>query len=407
MSGCVFRLMYTDLEMMDELPTSKEYLDRFYEQVVAPGMRKESGMVFCLPGIGRNSLIRYLAHFGIKKNEQITLIVDSDEEEKIKSLWRAMLMEQNLGGKENWENMGTDEILLKLVELGKRILLAVYMTEDGPSITRLSRYRNLQSMYIDFNFGIIGEAEALEVAKGLGELGRFAIQNQWVMPLLDKESSEKVIQNQIKSGFVSVSKEQTEKIIGLAGGYVSLIRFYLRNLELVDEEVIDNPEVKYFFEGIWESLADESRLWLFDFASKKEIGNPSKFLVESGIVNLSAKQKLFSKVFEEYLDKLLQKKVPEIKMVGEILTVGNQRVETLLSNQEERVMRLLASQVDKIVSRDEVAEAIWGKLSMDNYSDWAINQIIRRIRVKIGDIREDKKLIETIRGKGFRLQNGE
>ena len=303
--------------------------------------------------------------------------------------------------------MGTDEILLKLVELGKRILLAVYMTEDGPSITRLSRYRNLQSMYIDFNFGIIGEAEALEVAKGLGELGRFAIQNQWVMPLLDKESSEKVIQNQIKSGFVSVSKEQTEKIIGLAGGYVSLIRFYLRNLELVDEEVIDNPEVKYFFEGIWESLADESRLWLFDFASKKEIGNPSKFLVESGIVNLSAKQKLFSKVFEEYLDKLLQKKVPEIKMVGEILTVGNQRVETLLSNQEERVMRLLASQVDKIVSRDEVAEAIWGKLSMDNYSDWAINQIIRRIRVKIGDIREDKKLIETIRGKGFRLQNGE
>ena len=94
-------------------------------------------------------------------------------------------------------------------------------------------------------------------------------------------------------------------------------------------------------------------------------------------------------------------------MVGEILTVGNQRVETLLSNQEERVMRLLASQVDKIVSRDEVAEAIWGKLSMDNYSDWAINQIIRRIRVKIGDIREDKKLIETIRGKGFRLQNGE
>ena len=176
---------------------------------------------------------------------------------------------------------------------------------------------------------------------------------------------------------------------------------------MVDEEVIDNPEVKYFFEGIWESLADESRLWLFDFASKKEIGNPSKFLVESGIVNLSAKQKLFSKVFEEYLDKLLQKKVPEIKMVGEILTVGNQRVETLLSNQEERVMRLLASQVDKIVSRDEVAEAIWGKLSMDNYSDWAINQIIRRIRVKIGDIREDKKLIETIRGKGFRLQNGE
>ena len=95
--------MYNDLEMMDELPTSKEYLDRFYEQVVAPGMRKESGICFCLPGIGRNSLLRYLAHFG-ESRDQITLIVNSDDEEKIRSLWRVMLGERDERNKGNGGN---------------------------------------------------------------------------------------------------------------------------------------------------------------------------------------------------------------------------------------------------------------------------------------------------------------
>lgn len=381
--------------MLSDLPASEVYLDNFKKEVFGPSKRKESGTVFFLPGMGRNSLTRYLAHFG--KNEGVVLTVDSDEEESIVALWKAMLAEQSVMSK------ATDSggIILEITGLGKRVLLCAKVGEDGPSVGRLSRYRNLQSTMVDFSFGVCGEREMEDIAKDLGELGRFALQNCWVMPVFDGVSIERVIQNQVSDGFASkVSDEQKNKIRNLSGGYVSLARFLLRHLELLDEEVQENPEVKFFFDGIWNSLADESRLWLLDFVGGKLLAERD-FLAKTGLV---VKGKLFSEVFEKYVKGLAKQVVPVVKEVGGVLMVGNIRAEVLLTIQEMKVLKVLLG--GEIISREKVADVLWGVESEDKYSDWAINQVIRRIRVKIGDVREDKKLIETIRGKGFVIKNG-
>ena len=380
--------------MLSDLPASKVYLEKFKEEVFGLSLRKESGTVFFLPGTGRNSITRYLAHFG--KNEGIVLVVDSDEEVSIIALWKAMLIEQGI----EFNATDSDGILLEITGGGRRVLLCTKTDEGGPSVGRLSRYRNLQSTMIDFSFGVCGEREMEDIAKDLGELGRFALQNNWVMPLFDMESVGYVIKNQMSGGFVEkMNEERAGKIKKLSGGYVSLTRFFLRHPDLLDEEVQENPEVKFFFDGIWNSLADESRLWLLDFVSGKKVVERD-FLVKTGIVKNG---KLFSEVFEKYINGLAKQVVPVVKEVNGVLMVGNSRAEVLLTIQEMKVLKVLLC--GEIVSREKVADVLWGTESEERYSDWAINQVIRRIRVKIGDVREDKKLIETIRGRGFVIRN--
>ena len=51
---------------------------------------------------------------------------------------------------------------------------------------------------------------------------------------------------------------------------------------------------------------------------------------------------------------------------------------------------------------DEIGEALWGKDSYDKYSDWAIDQLISKLRKKLETL-GFKNVLKTVRGKGYKL----
>lgn len=60
-------------------------------------------------------------------------------------------------------------------------------------------------------------------------------------------------------------------------------------------------------------------------------------------------------------------------------------------------------ETQNIISRDEIAHYIWGEDYLDKYSDWAIDQLMHRLRGKL-QISEAPYRIHTKKGEGFYLE---
>lgn len=77
------------------------------------------------------------------------------------------------------------------------------------------------------------------------------------------------------------------------------------------------------------------------------------------------------------------------------------------SQTELTVLELLKTHKDTVISREDVARVIWGEDDWEErYSDWAIGQLIYRLRKKL-EYGSSSGTIETKKGKGFVYLNKE
>lgn len=71
------------------------------------------------------------------------------------------------------------------------------------------------------------------------------------------------------------------------------------------------------------------------------------------------------------------------------------------SRKEIRALKTLVSKQGVLVTREELAAAIWPMDTEENYSNWAIDQIIARIRKRLPELEIPPASIKSIRGKGY------
>ncbi|GGF73748.1 hypothetical protein CDZ96_17990 [Mameliella alba] len=75
-------------------------------------------------------------------------------------------------------------------------------------------------------------------------------------------------------------------------------------------------------------------------------------------------------------------------------------VPVAIEPQSLRVLIFLLRHRDRVVSKEDLIEAIWQGRAI---SDWAISGAIKAVRVALGDIDRDNRIIKTIHGCGFRF----
>gem|GEM_PF-4567988 len=73
-----------------------------------------------------------------------------------------------------------------------------------------------------------------------------------------------------------------------------------------------------------------------------------------------------------------------------------------LTEKELIIFKCLYDRGNSNVSKEEMGKALWGENMVDEYSEWAIDKLISRIRVKLDDLKPFK-VIRTIRGFGYCL----
>lgn len=79
---------------------------------------------------------------------------------------------------------------------------------------------------------------------------------------------------------------------------------------------------------------------------------------------------------------------------------GSRRAE--LSEKEADLLRYLASNPGRAVSRDELLHTVW-RLDPQGVTTRTVDMLVARLREKLGDPAESPRLVLTVRGKGYML----
>jgi hypothetical protein len=85
--------------------------------------------------------------------------------------------------------------------------------------------------------------------------------------------------------------------------------------------------------------------------------------------------------------------------------VRGQEVLPPLSVSQFRLLQLLYANNARLVTRDELINAVWGSQEAEGVSEEALDALVRRLRDRLASIDHDHQYIITVRGHGLRLEN--
>lgn len=169
-----------------------------------------------------------------------------------------------------------------------------------------------------------------------------------------------------------IPSEKTVEISRNTGGLLTLTKEAIRSYP-------NDGQIDVKFKSIWNQLP---KLYQEYLKSKSYDSEIKKQLTSLGIINLT--------IFKQ----------------KEILVATNPQkfVEDALSDKDKKIFKLFISQKNKLVTKDQIAQAIWGDNYNEFYSDWTLDQIISRFRKRINTFGIDSQSLVTIKGRGYKWQ---
>lgn len=213
-----------------------------------------------------------------------------------------------------------------------------------------------------------------------------------------------------------LSPEQKTSITGLTAGHVKLTKVVAElvlqeNLPLKKEELVKHPVVRVTLFELWLFLTAQEQHILASLAANKPIP-PSEALdnlISFGLLNNGACPAFTVPLFAEFVCQnaptLHQEKITYNPATREIQK-GEEIISELLSPQENRLLRFLIENQNRIVGREEIIVAVWPEAqSAEGISDEAIDQMIFRLRQKVEDEPASPKHLLTVKGQGFRFNS--
>jgi len=87
--------------------------------------------------------------------------------------------------------------------------------------------------------------------------------------------------------------------------------------------------------------------------------------------------------------------------------IQSREVQPPLSPAQFALLSLLHSRANQVVGREEIVNAVWGEKAAEGVSEEALDALVRRLRRRLSQVDPDHAYIITVRGHGFRLQEGE
>jgi hypothetical protein len=131
----------------------------------------------------------------------------------------------------------------------------------------------------------------------------------------------------------------------------------------------------------------------------KNYSSSSDFLKNTGLV---IEEGLGFKLMNPFLDHFLDNYAEDIIKEESWATQKIVSPSEYLSGQELIAFTLFKKREEEIISKDALAEVIWGEEWEEKYSDWAIDKLVSNIRKKLKENNYPKSL-NSIKGRGIVL----
>jgi hypothetical protein len=85
--------------------------------------------------------------------------------------------------------------------------------------------------------------------------------------------------------------------------------------------------------------------------------------------------------------------------------IGNQEIDPPLSVAQYTLLEILYRNGGKVVSREDLIEAVWSAENVYDVSNQALDALVRRLRNRISELDKTHEYVVTVRGHGLRMDN--
>lgn len=232
----------------------------------------------------------------------------------------------------------------------------------------------------------------------LDELPAALHQHEIVYSLYNKETMSEFLKEMARDWSLKVSLESLEEIWEMCGGNIWLATDVLRGLRDDPTSSIKDHIASELYQKkvqlFWEGIPESHRAVLVYGMSFQKDGEAVKELDAFGFSNAIDTQ-------PKYLQDLIKNEKLNTLVIKDGHVYYNKiDISREFSNAERRILLNLSDNEGAPVSRESLGESFWQKEKAEEFSDWALDKIMSRIRVKIERLHLPAT-IATQRGKGY------
>ena len=227
------------------------------------------------------------------------------------------------------------------------------------------------------------------------------------LPLrLLSEADARAVLREVGGDALPAPVQQT--VLRAAGGHFGLLGALAHAAQHQPHSPAADPNVRAECLKLWNQLRPEEQIALKSLVTSAEEGlNPHDRAKLNAFGLLTEEGRLFSEVFTAFVRH--QAEVPETATLGVRVDedAGEVWVDgvkvTVLTDLEYRLMRLLHERIDRLTTKEQIVETVWGGQYMDRVDDARIEKLVSRLRAKIEPEPLHPRYLLTQRGRGYKL----
>lgn len=307
------------------------------------------------------------------------------------------------------------EYLSYLLSIGKEV---VFILNDFEFLFTLSPsiFLNLESLMMVnkqkvciltlSHFNLLDE-------KLLSQMGNFkyaVLRNVVYVPLYKDSDIDYLIDFHAQTNKLTISTSTKNLLKKTFGGHPLLLKYSMSKLATGETQKLTTPyELTVATKEIWRALNDEEQTIVSHVVNTGRLPDIDKsklnFLLGTGILTVDKDGK--AATFGTFLHDIVKQEKPHQELSyhpeSDAVFYGTTSCADQFSPQEYEVLKRLVKNKEELVSRDQVAESLWGKDWEDQYSDWAIDKVMSTIRKKLETLGFPPQKLTTLKKRGFKL----
>lgn len=226
------------------------------------------------------------------------------------------------------------------------------------------------------------------------------------IPMYDAKTLEYFIQDYSRILGKQINANQAQAILKISGRHILLVKEAVRLLSLYNVkpgEITQQLSYKIKLSQLWNSFSTTEQIVIKTVLSEKPL-SPELNSTYTHLENLGwfdhtlEKPNVTVRGFRQFLD---QERTKIISLQLGKLYCENQVIDNQFTQKEHQLLNLFLSNNQDIYGKETIFETLWN--STDEYSDWAIDKSIHRLRIKLKQL-QITSTIKTHRGRGYSWQ---
>lgn len=207
-----------------------------------------------------------------------------------------------------------------------------------------------------------------------------------------------------------------KEMVQVCGGSLLLIKeavWYLRDHAKAEtRDIFSHPEMQFNLAILWNGFNIQEHEVFEGIFTHTELHPDQQssihYLLNVGFIRKQGKEYVCTVPLLEKFRKivLFSQHRLVLKDKGE-LYLENINVTMHFSRSQKRILGVLLRKSPHVATRQEVASAIWPSNTLEQYSDWAIDSHMSRLRIKLVQLGIPEDTIVTAKRKGFAFGNKE